>query len=365
MGHAGIVAIPIPPGGAPGEVLTKFSAANYDTYWTTGGGGGGGGGADPGIAGAALMFFSDPDGEFEAPMPGDRGPAGPQGPTGSQGADGPALFVLPDDPDEPFQIPGPAGNPGPAGADGAQGPAGPPLFLLQDDPEEPLQIPGPQGTTGATGSSGAPGIQGSPGPALFMLPDDPEEPLQIPGPQGNPGTTGAAGAQGAAGPALFMLAEEAEPGEMGPPGIQGIQGPAGGGGGGSATVVEVNVGSTPVAAGRFSITDAAIGASSKIFIQQAPGPYTGKGTRADEADMDPLWCVAYPNGAGQAIAHWRTLQGMSPRHTPNTDPRALTTVLATGAARDYQNRFTPSNAAPMYVIGRIKGNVKFQYMVLS
>lgn len=42
MGTGGIVAIPIPPGGDPGDVLTKFSAFNYDTYWTPGGGGGGG-----------------------------------------------------------------------------------------------------------------------------------------------------------------------------------------------------------------------------------------------------------------------------------------------------------------------------------
>ena len=41
MGTAGIVAVPIPPGGDPGDVLTKLTAFNYDTYWTPGGGGGG------------------------------------------------------------------------------------------------------------------------------------------------------------------------------------------------------------------------------------------------------------------------------------------------------------------------------------
>lgn len=41
MGHAGIVAIPIPPDGATGEVLTKATPADYDTEWGPGGGGGG------------------------------------------------------------------------------------------------------------------------------------------------------------------------------------------------------------------------------------------------------------------------------------------------------------------------------------
>lgn len=40
MGHAGIVAVPIPPDGATGEVLTKVSPADYDTDWGPGGGGG-------------------------------------------------------------------------------------------------------------------------------------------------------------------------------------------------------------------------------------------------------------------------------------------------------------------------------------
>jgi hypothetical protein len=42
LGTAGIVAIPIPAGGALGEVLTKLSADNYDFDWVAGGGGGGG-----------------------------------------------------------------------------------------------------------------------------------------------------------------------------------------------------------------------------------------------------------------------------------------------------------------------------------
>lgn len=40
LGTSGIVAVPIPPGGAPGDVLAKFSALDYDMVWSAGGGGG-------------------------------------------------------------------------------------------------------------------------------------------------------------------------------------------------------------------------------------------------------------------------------------------------------------------------------------
>ncbi len=39
MGHAGIVAIPIPAGGPVTEVLTKQSAKDYDMDWDPAGGG--------------------------------------------------------------------------------------------------------------------------------------------------------------------------------------------------------------------------------------------------------------------------------------------------------------------------------------
>lgn len=43
LGFSGIVAIQIPAGGDPGQVLTKVTADNYDYEWAAGGGGGGGG----------------------------------------------------------------------------------------------------------------------------------------------------------------------------------------------------------------------------------------------------------------------------------------------------------------------------------
>ena len=74
-----------------------------------------------------------------------------------------------------------------------------------------------------------------------------------------------------------------------------------------ATEVEVSLGSAPGArhSGRFTITDAAITATRKLQVWQAAGPYTNKGTRADEAEMDFVVCVAKA-AAGSATVYWHS-----------------------------------------------------------
>jgi hypothetical protein len=89
------------------------------------------------------------------------------------------------------------------------------------------------------------------------------------------------------------------PGPVGPTG-------AAGSGGASATTVEKNLGATAINQGTFTITDAAILATDKVLVTQAPGPYTGKGTRADEAQMDTISCIAVP-AAGSATVYWRAV----------------------------------------------------------
>ena len=54
------------------------------------------------------------------------------------------------------------------------------------------------------------------------------------------------------------------------------------------TEVEKNLGATPRRAGKFQITGAGLTAGKPVLVQQAHGPYTGKGTRADEAEMDQV-----------------------------------------------------------------------------
>lgn len=68
---------------------------------------------------------------------------------------------------------------------------------------------------------------------------------------------------------------------------------------------EADLGSTPVRSGSFTITDGAIKEAHKIIITQAPGPYTGKGTRADESEMDAL-VVTAKAADGSATAYWNS-----------------------------------------------------------
>jgi hypothetical protein len=55
------------------------------------------------------------------------------------------------------------------------------------------------------------------------------------------------------------------------------------------TTVEINLGSTARRSGNFQISGlSGLTANKPVFIKQAVGPYTGKGTRFDEAEMDSL-----------------------------------------------------------------------------
>lgn len=132
------------------------------------------------------------------------------------------------------------------------------------------------------------------------------------------------------------------------------------GGGGSATTVEVDLGSAATS-GRFTITDAAIGATSKVLCWQAPGPYTGKGTRADEAEMQPVIITAVNPAAGSAVVYWQT----PPMITMYAEPKDSN-------RRDFNSALTFTalnrNVFPLPTpkrIGKVKGNVKFSYVVFA
>lgn len=155
---------------------------------------------------------------------------------------------------------------------------------------------------------------------------------------------------------------------------------SGGGGGGTATTVEVDLGSTPVWQGKFTITDAAITGTSKVLCWQAPGPYTGKGTRADEAEMDPLEIIAVEPASGSAVAKWRHAQGYRPvvfgkggAGTGNDNVAArqdLIFLTQTASAGPNVYPAVPTTdwqrtQRHLQVMGRVKGNVKFSYTVFS
>jgi hypothetical protein len=124
-------------------------------------------------------------------------------------------------------------------------------------------------------------------------------------------------------------------------------------GGGTATTVEVDLGSAPTFRGKFTITDAAISSTSKVLCWQAPGPYTGKGTRADEAEMQPVQIIAVEPAAGSAVVKWQTppMIAAVPMVPSGRRDVAIVDELAQRAARARR-------------IGRVRKNVKFSYQVL-
>jgi len=132
-----------------------------------------------------------------------------------------------------------------------------------------------------------------------------------------------------------------------------------GGGSFSATTIEANLGSTPVFQGKFTITDAAISSTSKVLCWQAPGPYTGKGTRADEASMQPVQVIAVEPAAGTATVYWQTPPMIGERLKNNE------TKINAGATFDrLANLRWPSEYSQVR-IGKVRGNVKFSYSVAA
>ena len=187
------------------------------------------------------------------------------------------------------------------------------------------------------------------GPAGPQGPEGPQGPAGADGADGAQGPQGIQGIQGATGPT----------GPTGPEGPQGPQGEPGDGGGGSATTVEIDLG-TPKFTGKFTITDAAISGTSKVLCWQAPGPYTGKGTRADEAEMQPVQVIAVESGTGSAVVKWQTPPMMTMRRKAGQGR-----LNAAGATFDrLDNQRWPDVFTPVR-LGKVRGNVKFSYVVFG
>lgn len=123
----------------------------------------------------------------------------------------------------------------------------------------------------------------------------------------------------------------------------------------SATTVETSL--SLGFQGSFTITDAAISGTSKVLCWQAPGPYTGKGTRADEAAMQPVSVVSVEPASGTALVRWQTPPSYTQQVVLPDGKR-----FATAAALNEQMLFP--TLIPRRV-GRVRGNVKFSYLVLG
>lgn len=291
---------------------------------------------------------------------GGSGSVGQQGPPGLDGDEGP---------EGPQGLPGPSGAKGDTGSAGVPGAAGPQGLMGPwgfDGEDGADGFPGPPGSVGPQGPQGNPGSPGAAGAVGPMGPwgldgiEGDEGTMGLPGPAGSAGVAGAPGATGPTG--IGIPGQDGQDGDFfflpGPPGPKGDTG-APGGGGGSATTVEVNLGSTAKTTGKFTITDAAIGAASKVLVWQAPGPYTGKGTRADEAELAPVRVLSCEQAAGSAVVKWSSAQGFA----AVAQSLAIEgTFLPVAASRlQYHNELR----IEMQVRGKVRGNVKFSYMILA
>ncbi len=116
-----------------------------------------------------------------------------------------------------------------------------------------------------------------------------------------------------------------------------------------ATTMEVDVGSTLKWFGKFTITDTAISTSSKVLVWQAPGPYTGKGTLADEATMSKISCVAEAL-TGSATVYWET-------------EAMFTSQILSKRGADSDGTTNPIIVNVSRRINRVRGNIKFTYIV--
>jgi hypothetical protein len=120
------------------------------------------------------------------------------------------------------------------------------------------------------------------------------------------------------------------------------------------TSIEQSLGSTPTWRGKFTVVDASISASSNIQIWQRFAALTGKGTLADENEMDYIDCHAEA-GSGQFTVYWQT----KPQYVTSRIEKEGNTV------RSGVSTFTPYADQFMYQtkrIGKVKGNFKFNYI---
>jgi hypothetical protein len=117
--------------------------------------------------------------------------------------------------------------------------------------------------------------------------------------------------------------------------------------------VEVDLG-TPKCCGTFTLTLAAITPASIIQVWQAPGPYTGKGTLADEAEMEPVSVIYAEPLNGSAVVSWQV-------------PPMLVYVPIIASGRQntsaQNSQLGPSSITQR--AGVVSGKVKFNYLVVN
>jgi lysophospholipase L1-like esterase len=171
---------------------------------------------------------------------------------------------------------------------------------------------------------------------LAAVAREPEAPIAaVIGPPGVAGAVGPAGAAGPVGP-QGLQGSPGVAGQQGPAGPQGVQGPQGpaGTGGSALTLVEVDLGNAPRRSGAFALTGlAGLSAGSRVRIEQAVGPYTGKGSLADEYEMDAVSASGVVASASEISALWQSAGPVRGNFKFLYDVGAPPVVTAIGNAR--------------------------------
>ncbi len=82
----------------------------------------------------------------------------------------------------------------------------------------------------------------------------------------------------------------------------------GGGGGGAAAIItaEIDLGTPARRSGNFAIPGVDMTIGQPVLVQKAVGPYTGKGTRADEAEMDLVTATGVVESATVIRVYWQS-----------------------------------------------------------
>jgi len=81
---------------------------------------------------------------------------------------------------------------------------------------------------------------------------------------------------------------------------------SGGGGSSVFSTVEVDLGPNIRRSGKFNIPITLGNIGAPVLIQQAVGPYTGKGSLADEAELTSILVTASVVSSSQITAYWNS-----------------------------------------------------------
>lgn len=74
------------------------------------------------------------------------------------------------------------------------------------------------------------------------------------------------------------------------------------------SLIDVDVGNT-ANSGRFTIAGSGFDSSKRVVINPAPGPFTDKGSLADESEMDAITVVGHVLDASTLECFWHAIPG--------------------------------------------------------